>query len=264
MKKKLNARKKREAFQKAKKEKFAQKTAPNPKGSSAPPAAEAPDTKSEKPLSKKSYNKAAGLKSTLVVCNELYLTSFGKGNAAVIEQKIEPENGYRVTGMQITPSITVNKATDESVRFRVKRKIAQKDEFIADNPMHEGRHRIEPSAGSDMLGLKTKLEKYYFGKEFDDNLHNILDIEKILAVYSTNITAGLDHIAAEATGNKRTDCVAEKVKTPYNNSLEKYRSYVKDYVKALNSPFGYNIPRFENLTIEELFDKNEHPVSVDK
>lgn len=28
-------------------------------------------------------------------------------------------------------------------------------------------------------------------------------------------------------------------------------------VKALNSPFGYNLPRFKNLSIDALFDKNE-------
>ena len=31
-------------------------------------------------------------------------------------------------------------------------------------------------------------------------------------------------------------------------------------VKALNAPFGYNIPRFKNLSIDDLFDMNEERV----
>ncbi len=48
-------------------------------------------------------------------------------------------------------------------------------------------------------------------------------------------------------------------------TIEKYKdlvidngTYNKDMVKALCSPFGYNLPRFKNLTIEDLFDKNKH------
>ncbi len=44
---------------------------------------------------------------------------------------------------------------------------------------------------------------------------------------------------------------------PYYKPLFKYHTYVKDFVKALNSPFGYNLPRFKNLSIRELFDRNE-------
>ena len=43
---------------------------------------------------------------------------------------------------------------------------------------------------------------------------------------------------------------------PYYSQVERYKTYVKDLVKALNVPFGYNIPRFKNLTIEQLFDRN--------
>jgi len=36
-----------------------------------------------------------------------------------------------------------------------------------------------------------------------------------------------------------------------------YNTYCKDFVKALNIPFGYNLARFKNLSINELFDMNE-------
>ena len=53
-----------------------------------------------------------------------------------------------------------------------------------------------------MLGLKSELEKRFFGKNFDDNIHiqliyNILDIEKILAVYVTNIVYALNNMLGE-------------------------------------------------------------------
>lgn len=43
----------------------------------------------------------------------------------------------------------------------------------------------------------------------------------------------------------------------YFADLNHWNTYVKDMVKALNAPFGYNIPRFKNLSIDALFDRNE-------
>ena len=50
----------------------------------------------------------------------------------------------------------------------------------------------------------------------------------------------------------------KKMNYKLDNSSSYYRqvSQYPTYVKALNSPFGYNIPRFKNLTIEALFDRN--------
>ena len=42
----------------------------------------------------------------------------------------------------------------------------------------------------------------------------------------------------------------ENIKNHSNN-------YCKDFVKALCAPFAYNLPRFKNLSIEELFDMHE-------
>ncbi len=39
-----------------------------------------------------------------------------------------------------------------------------------------------------------------------------------------------------------------------------HHTYCKDFVKALNVPFGYNLARFKNLSINELFDMNEKEV----
>ena len=47
---------------------------------------------------------------------------------------------------------------------------------------------------------------------------------------------------------------------PYFAKLFEWHTYVKDMVKALNAPFGYNISRFKNLSIDDLFDMNEERV----
>ena len=150
----------------------------------------------------KSMAKAAGVKSGFAVGNTVYMTSFGRGNDAVLEQKIvdtshEPlniddpayqlnvvtMNGYSVTGHR---GETVSAVTDNPLRrFNGGKK---------DEP--------EQSVPTDMLCLKPTLEKKFFGKEFNDNIHiqliyNILDIEKILAVYSTNAIYALNNMSAD-------------------------------------------------------------------
>ncbi|MBO4501142.1 MAG: hypothetical protein J5760_02775, partial [Clostridia bacterium] len=48
--------------------------------------------------------------------------------------------------------------------------------------------------------------------------------------------------------------------TAYMDGINKGKytqTYNKDLVKALCVPFAYNLPRFKNLSIEILFDRNE-------
>ena len=150
----------------------------------------------------KSMAKAAGVKSVFAVENTVYMTSFGRGNDAVLEQKIvdtshEPlniddpayqlnvvtMNGYSVTGHR---GETVSAVTDNPLR-----------RFNGGKKGEQGQ-----SVPTDMLCLKPTLEKKFFGKEFNDNIHiqliyNILDIEKILAVYSTNAIYALNNMSAD-------------------------------------------------------------------
>lgn len=42
----------------------------------------------------------------------------------------------------------------------------------------------------------------------------------------------------------------------YISQIERYHTYCKDMVKALNVPFAYNLPRYKNLSVNELFDRN--------
>jgi hypothetical protein len=41
------------------------------------------------------------------------------------------------------------------------------------------------------------------------------------------------------------------------DSIRKYGTYSKDLLNVLHTPFAYNLPRYKNLSIHDLFDKNE-------
>ena len=49
--------------------------------------------------------------------------------------------------------------------------------------------------------------------------------------------------------------VSDKSKE-YFCKVAQFDTYCKDFVKALNTPFGYKLARYKNLSINELFDKN--------
>ena len=40
------------------------------------------------------------------------------------------------------------------------------------------------------------------------------------------------------------------------NDLKTYGTYQRNFLKIINLPFAYNMARFNNLTIEDLFNKN--------
>ena len=42
----------------------------------------------------------------------------------------------------------------------------------------------------------------------------------------------------------------------YFENVTHYGTYCKDLVKVLNIPFCYNLPRYKNLSIDALFDRN--------
>ena len=127
----------------------------------------------------KSASKAAGLKSTLSVGDKLYLTSFGKGNDAVLEQQIDTAADYAVSPISAEPSLTVTEAAEARVKFDSKRPNVKKTQLTADNPLHHSAGN-PASTRRDILGLKDDLEQRFFGRTFDDTIHiqiiyNILD-----------------------------------------------------------------------------------------
>ena len=131
---------------------------------------------------KKSTAKAAGLKSTFILGgDELLMTSFGKGNNAIVEKHII---GDEIISVANPENLSVKK---EDVKYyRVNGRI---DNASVDNPFY---HKEEIQKHDDLIHARSALEKRYFGKPFEDNIHiqcihSILDIEKILSVHINNI-----------------------------------------------------------------------------
>ena len=198
---------------------------------------------------KKSVNKAAGLKSTLVYGDKLYMTSFGRGNSAVVEQRIDTSD-YSVSDMNASPSLRVSEAGKINVSFSSLRQFVNAGQLSAVNPLYGGKDKPQKKTGQDMLGLKDKLEERYFGMTFNDNIHiqiihNILDIEKILAVYTTNIAVALDHMVDEEIDTEREEFIG------YMNTLNTYEVFMNPEKK-----FGAGDKRVKNITASrDKFEK---------
>lgn len=194
-KNKMKPRELREAQKKARQLKAAEINNNAAPAIAAMPAAEVIAPAAEK---KKSSVKAAGMKSILVSENKMYITSFGKGNSAVLEYEVD-NNDYNQTQLSSkdNSNIQLGGVNEVNITFSSKHGFESGVEINTSNPTHRS-GESSPVRG-DMLGLKSELEKRFFGKTFDDNIHiqliyNILDIEKILAVYVTNIVYALNNM----------------------------------------------------------------------
>ena len=135
---------------------------------------------------KKSIAKAAGLKSTFVIGEDLLMTSFGRGNEAVIAHEV---NAKGIVSHD-NPAFSV--AANGPV-FQIN---GRKLSAVADDPRHP---RDGQDVGEDRLGAKDALEDRFFDRRFNDNIHiqliyNILDMEKILAKHINNIVYAMDNI----------------------------------------------------------------------
>ena len=197
-KNKMKPRELREAQKKARQLKAAEINNNAVPAIAAMPAAEVIAPAAEK---KKSSVKAAGMKSILVSENKMYITSFGKGNSAVLEYEVDKvdDNDYNKTQLSSkdNSNIELGNVNEVNITFSSRRGFESGVEINTSNPTH--RSGESSSVRGDMLGLKSELEKRFFGKTFDDNIHiqliyNILDIEKILAVYVTNIVYALNNM----------------------------------------------------------------------
>lgn len=166
---------------------------------------------------KKSEAKAAGLKSTFVLAaDKLMMSSFGNGNSAIREKYIE--DGH-ISNISEIPVLDVKNDEDEK-KFLISGRLVSN--ATADNPL-----KTKRPTGMDQIKCKDKLEKLYYGKCFDDNIHiqliyNILDIEKILTVHVNNVVFELNNILRNE-GNEFSDLIGE--------GLGREKTYA-DFVKS--------------------------------
>ena len=139
----------------------------------------------------KSGAKAAGLKSVFTLTSgERLMTSFGRGNDAIVEKLVRAGTieSVRNDGKEAFS------ASMETGRFHVIGRVAGS----SDDPAHSVR-----TPGEDLIGVKAALERKFFGRTFDDSvhiqlIHAIQDVYKILAVYANNIVFTLDNLDRDA------------------------------------------------------------------
>ena len=239
----------------------------------AMPAAEVIAPAAEK---KKSSVKAAGMKSIFVSENKMYITSFGKGNSAVLEYEVD-NNDYNQTQLSSEGSsnIELHGVNEVNITFSSKHGFGSGVEINTSNPTH--RSGESSPVRWDMLGLKSELEKRFFGKTFDDNIHiqfiyNILDIEKILAVYVTNIVYALNNMLGvkgseshdDFIGYLSTNNIYDVFIDPDNSSLsDDKKANVRKSLSKFNvllktkrlGYFGLEEPKTKDTRASEAYKK---------
>lgn len=271
-KNKMKPRELREAQKKARQLKAAEINNNAAPAIAAMPAAEVIAPAAEK---KKSSVKAAGMKSILVSENKMYITSFGKGNSAVLEYEVD-NNDYNKTQLSSNDNsnIELGDVDEVNITFSSKHGFESGVEINTSNPTHRS-GESSPVRG-DMLGLKSELEKRFFGKTFDDNIHiqliyNILDIEKILAVYVTNIVYALNNMLGEGDEsnydfmgylstfntykvftNPNGSTLSDDKKENIRKSLSKFNALLK--TKRLGY-FGLEEPKTKDTRASEAYKK---------
>ena len=272
-KNKMKPRELREAQKKARQLKAAEINNNAAPAIAAMPAAEVIAPAAEK---KKSSVKAAGMKSILVSKNKMYITSFGKGNSAVLEYEVD-NNDYNQTQLSSKNSsnIELHGVNEVNITFSSKHGFGSGMKINTSNPTH--RSGESSPVRWDMLGLKSELEKRFFGKTFDDNIHiqliyNILDIEKILAVYVTNIVYALNNMLGEGDDESHDDFMgylsakntydvftdpdesdlSKNIKGNIKKSLSKFNDLLK--TKRLGY-FGLEEPKTKDTNALEAYKK---------
>lgn len=233
-KNKMKPRELREAQKKARQLKAAEINNNAAPAIAAMPAAEVIAPAAEK---KKSSVKAAGMKSILVSENKMYITSFGKGNSAVLEYEVD-NNDYNKTQLSSkdNSNIELGDVDEVNITFSSKHGFGSGVEINTSNPTH--RSGESSPVRWDMLGLKSELEKRFFGKTFDDNIHiqliyNILDIEKILAVYVTNIVYALNNMLGVKGSESHDDFIGYlSTNNTYDVFIDPDNSSLSDDKKA--------------------------------
>lgn len=183
---------------------------------------------------KKSRAKAAGVKSVFAVGDMVYMTSFGRGNDAKLEKKIVGVSCEDIE--KDDPAYNVTDVTESA--YSVEGHRGQSVSAAADNPVH---HKDGDSLPTDMLCLKPTLERVFFGRELDDNLHiqliyNILDIEKILAVYSTNAVYALNNLTADESAENSDFFLTMTTDNTYVGFCKKNEKTVKTFDDFVELP----------------------------
>ena len=168
---------------------------------------------------KKSFAKASGVKSVFINNDEIIMTSFGRGNDAVVEKIIKDNNIDDEN--KDKPVYDVVAVENEGNIIKVQSKRFKNTE--------SANTEIPPERnGMDLIKRKDKLEEIYFGHTFNDNIHiqliyNILDIEKILSVYINNIVYALGNLERKETDEEKDLIGYSSARAKYEDFIEKVK-----------------------------------------
>lgn len=201
---------------------------------------------------KVSSAKISGLKSTFVINeNKLLVTSFGNGNEAIPEYKLTKDgenweakiisNGNENRKIEI--SLTRIPDEDESKSEEDSNDTAEHNEFDKIYVKRIGKENIKGQTDNpiakqerkmDQIGLRDKLEEYYFGETFDDNIHIqiaycIRDIDKMLSQHINDIKSSINNLVPEIQFNNITIPEGNE-----DNDLIAYFKYNKKFANFLN------------------------------
>ncbi len=98
-------------------------------------------------------------------------------------------------------------------------------------------------------------------RKADEYVKDLKEVTSYYQIYHYIVQRYLkDQYAFKTTDEYKAvnpDVVYKNPKTlEFFGNVERFGTYSKDFVKALNVPFAYNLPRYKNLSIDALFDKN--------
>ena len=112
---------------------------------------------------------------------------------------------------------------------------------------------IENSYDNEIRAYRNNIAHLNVVRNIDTLITGLKKTESYFALYHYLMQKSL----LEQYRNVPEDKKVEEPNTEeFFNTVETYGKYRKDFVKALNIPFGYNLARYKNLSIEGLFDMN--------
>ncbi|MDO4857971.1 MAG: type VI-D CRISPR-associated RNA-guided ribonuclease Cas13d [Thermoguttaceae bacterium] len=179
------------------------------------------------PHNKKSTIKRIGVKSAFSHGNSrLTITQFGRGNTADIAVETDSRGRSLSLPHRVEKSFTVNKIDDEID--------VQRSSLLGTllNPAEN-----DPV---DYLGLKSTLEKEFFGQEFPNDsiriqiIHNILDIQKILGIYINDVLYSIANLQNVETVE---DCLGQSLSKGQDEKLKKILNSITPYLGFLGAGF---------------------------
>ena len=208
--------------------------------------------------------KAMGLKSSFIHNNSLILTTSASKNDNVIEKKIKDN---KLVSEKSPKEFDVKEINDIKIELYKENKSA-----LIDNQMHRKGVK-SPVVRKDYLDRKDILEKEFFGKTFNDNIHiqliyNILDIKKIMGLYIDDIIYMFRNFYNDDSSTDLIGTINYKynLRSQLQHKSQKYRDKAINFQKYFQKIYKY-LPYFPyvfDVIIEKVGKKNIKKYDEDK